>query len=127
MTRRQERLARQIREAVSDAVANHLGDPRIEAFVSVTAVNIASDLRSADVYLSLFGKGRAAQDKTFAAIQHAKSRIQSLVAHQLHSKFCPTMRFHRDDKFKKTVETINLIEHTVADMEKKDARENSGN
>lgn len=127
MTRRQERLARQITEAVSDAVANRLGDPRIEAFVSVTAVNIAGDLRSADVYLSLFGKEQAAQDKTFAAIQHAKSRIQSLVAHKLHSKFCPSLRFHRDDKFKKTLETINLIDHTVAEIEEKDTGQNSDN
>jgi len=126
MTRRQARLARQITEAVSDAVANRLGDPRIEAFVSVTAVNITGDLRIADVHLSLFGKGQAAQDKTFAAIQQARSRIQSLVAHKLHSKFCPSLRFHRDDKFKKTLETINLIEHTAVDLEKKDADKNSG-
>ena len=126
MTRRQERLARQITEAVSDAVANHLGDPRIESFVSVTAVNVAGDLRNADVYLSFFGKDQAAQDRTFTAINHARSRIQSLVARSLHSKFCPSLRFHRDDKFKKTLETINLIDDMADEMEKKDSAENSG-
>jgi ribosome-binding factor A len=53
-TRRQEKVARVVKEVVSDAIANHLNDPRIEGFVSVTRVDMSADLRSADVYLSIF-------------------------------------------------------------------------
>ena len=53
-TRRQEKVARVIREVVSDAIANHLSDPRITGFVSVTRVEVMADMRSADVYLSIF-------------------------------------------------------------------------
>ena len=112
-TRRQEKIARVIKEAVSDAIANHLNDPRIEGFVSVTRVEMGSNLRNADVYLSIFSKDDAAQNKTFAAISHAKSRIQSLVAGKLHSKFCPVLRFYRDEKFKKTLEIMKLIDEAV--------------
>ena len=94
MTRRQEKVARIVKEAVRDAIANHLNDPRIEGFVSVTRVEMAGDLRSADVYLSIFSKHPSSQDrggsaelaadaasnKTFLAVAHAKSKIQSLVA-----------------------------------------------
>ena len=100
-TRRQEKVARVVKEAVSDAIANHLNDPRIEGFVSVTEVDMAPDLRNADVYLSIFGKDEATQSKTFSAISHAKNRIQSLVAAALRSKFCPVLHLHRDEKFKK--------------------------
>jgi len=120
-TRRQEKVARVVKEAVSDAIANHLNDPRIEGFVSVTRVNIAPDLRNADVYLSFFGKDDAVQNKTFAAITHARSRIQSLLAGKLQCKFCPVLRFHRDEKFKKTLETMKLIEKAVSELEKKDS------
>ncbi len=102
-----------MREAVSDAISNHLSDPRIEGLVSVTRVDMAADLRSADVYISIFGKDEAAQNKTFAAIEHAKSRIQSLLASRVQSKFCPVLRFHKDDKFKKTLETMKLIDEAV--------------
>ena len=110
-----------VKEAVSDAVAKHLSDPRIEGFVSVTRVDMSPDLRSADVYLSIFGSDDTAQNKTFAAITHAKSRIQSLLASRLQSKFCPVLHFYKDEKFKKTLETMNLIDQAVSELEKKDS------
>jgi len=118
-TRRQEKVARVVREAVSDAVANHLNDPRIEGFVSVTEVDMAADLRSADVYISVFGGDETAQNKTFAAIQHAGSRIQSLLAGRIKSKFCPVLRFRKDEKFKKTLEIMKLIDRAVGEPEEK--------
>jgi len=117
-TRRQEKLARVVKEAVSDAISHHLSDPRIEGFVSVTRVEMAPDLRSADVYVSVFGKDQASQNKTFAAITHAKSRIQSLLAHRLQSKFCPVLRFYRDEKIKKTLEILKVIEKTSNKLKK---------
>ena len=120
-TRRQEKVARVVKEAVSDAIVNRLNDPRIEGFVSVTRVDIAADLRSADVYLSVFGKDDAAQNKTFAAITHAASRIQSLLAGRLQSKFCPVLRFYRDEEFRKTLETMKLIDQAVSELKKKDS------
>jgi len=119
-TRRQERAARVVKEAVSDAITSHLSDPRIEGLVSVTRVDIAADLRSADVYLSIFGKDDAAQNKTFVAITHAKSRIQSLVAGKMQSKFCPVLHFYKDEKFKKTLETMKLIDQAVSELKKKE-------
>jgi len=120
-TRRQEKVARVVKEAVSDAIVNHLNDPRIEGFVSVTRVDMAGDLRSADVYLSIFGGDEAAQNKTFEAITHAKSRIQSLLAGKLKCKFCPVLRFHRDEKFKRTLETMKLIDQAVGEQKEKDS------
>ena len=121
MTRRQEKLARVVKEAVSDVVANHLNDPRIEGLVSVTRVDMAADLRSAGVYLSIFGKDDTAQNKTFAAITHAKSRIQSLLAGKLECKFCPVLHFYRDENFKKTLQTMKLIDQAVSELENRDS------
>jgi ribosome-binding factor A len=118
-TRRQEKAARVVKEAVSNAIANHLSDPRIEGFVSVTRVDMTADLRIADVYLSIFGKDDASQKKTFEAITHAKSRIQSLLAEEMQSKFCPVLRFQMDEQFKKTLEIIKLIDQTASEREKK--------
>ena len=95
---------------------------------------MTADLRSADVYISIFGrdpilqkdgktktsKDDAAQNRTFEAITHAKNRIQALVAGKLQSKFCPVLRFRRDEKFKKTLETMKLIDQAVGQLKEKD-------
>lgn len=122
-TRRQEKIARVIREVVSDVVANHLNDPRITGFVSVTRVEVMADMRSADVYLSIFASEEAAKDKTFAAITHARTRIQSFLAGALESKFCPVLRFHVDEQFRKTLDVMRLIDEVAGERQKKDAED----
>ena len=119
VTRRQEKMARIIKEAVSDAIAHHLSDPRIEGIVSVTEVDVAPNMRRADVYLSILGSNEGGQNKTFAAIEHARSRIQSLLASELTSKFCPVLHFYKDEKFKKTIETMRLIYEANKGLEEK--------
>lgn len=120
-TRRQEKVARVVKEVVSDAIVHHLNDPRIDGFVSVTRVDMAPDLRNADVYVSIFGKDQAAQNKTFTAITHAKSRIQSLLAGKVHSKFCPVLHFYKDEKFKQTLETMKLIDQAAREFEEEES------
>ena len=120
-TRRQEKVARIVKEAVSNAITQHLNDPRIEGLVSVTRVEMAADLRSANVYISILGKDEATQNKTFSAITHAKSRIQSLLSGEMQSKFCPVLHFYKDEKFKKTLETLRLIDQAVKELNDKDS------
>ena len=119
-TRRQEKVASVVKEAVSEAITHHLSDPRIEGFVSVTRVEMAPDLRNADIYLSIFGKDEVSQNKTFIAISHARSRIQSFVAGKMKSKFSPVLHFHRDEQFKKTLETMRLIDEATAEFKAKE-------
>lgn len=119
-TRRQEKIARVIREAVSDAIANHISDPRMEALVSVTKVDVSTDMRIANVYLSLFGGTEAAQNKTFAAILHARKRIQGVLAEHIQSRFCPIINLHKDENFKKALETMKLIDDLASEFKDKD-------
>jgi ribosome-binding factor A len=109
-TRRQEKVGRQIQRAVSEVITNHLSDPRIEGLVSVTRVDVAPDLRAADVYLSVLAKDVATENRTLVAIEHARSRIQAWLAGTIRTRFCPVVRLHRDDQFKKTIEIVNLID-----------------
>jgi len=122
-TRRQEKVARVVKEGVCNAIANHLSDPRIEGFVSVTRVELSPDLRNADIYLSIFGGSESSQNKTYVAILHATSKIQSIVAKGLKSKFSPVLHIHKDEKFKKTMETLNIIEQAVSELDESESEE----
>ena len=126
-TRRQEKVARVVKEAVSEAIAHHLSDPRIEGLVSVTRVEMSPDLRNAYVYISIFGKDEVSQNKTFTALTHAKSRIQSMVAGSLQRRFCPVLHICRDEKFKKTLDILNLIDKAVSGLDKEEPDEDLDN
>jgi len=114
-TRRQEKIAQVVKQAVSRAIQQDLNDPRIEGIVSVTVVEMAADLRSAEVYLSVLGRSPGAENATYAAIQGARRRIQGVVAKAVKSKFCPVIQLHKDEKFKKTLETMNLIDRAASE------------
>jgi ribosome-binding factor A len=114
-TRRQEKVARLVKEVVSDAILSHLSDPRITGLVTVTRVAVTPDMRNADVYLSVFGTSDSEKERTFEAITHARTRIQSLLAAAIHSKFCPTLRFHKDEQFQKMLETMRLIDQVASE------------
>jgi len=137
-SRRQEKVARVIKEVVCDALANHLSDPRIQGIVSVTRVDVAPDMRNVDVYLSIFvtdssvsNKQKNHEDgdkprdttanKTFIAVNHAKPKIQSLLAVRMRSKYCPSLHFRRDTELKKTLDTMKLIDQVAPEFRKHDA------
>ena len=114
-TRRQEKVARLIKEVVSEAIISHLSDPRITGLVSVTRVEVTADMRNASVYLSIFGTSDSEKSRTFEAITHARARIQSLLASAMQSKFCPVLSFHMDEQFHKMLETMRLIEQVASE------------
>jgi ribosome-binding factor A len=122
-TRRQEKIAQVVKQAVSRAIQQDLNDPRIEGIVSVTVVEMASDLRSAEVYLSVLGRTPGAENATYAALQGARRRIQGVVAKAVKSKFCPVIQLHKDEKFKKTLETMNLIDRAASEYRHDDLPE----
>ncbi|MDH7599943.1 MAG: 30S ribosome-binding factor RbfA [Sedimentisphaerales bacterium] len=112
-TRRQEKLGRQIQRVISEGII-HLSDPRIEGLISITHVDVAADLRVADVYISVLAKDAATERRTMAAISHARNRIQGWVADAIRSRFCPVLRLHPDVQFKKMIQTLNIIEQLAS-------------
>ena len=126
-SRRQEKVARVIKESVSNTITTRLSDPRIQGFVSVTKVDISPDLRNADIFLSIMTDDETARRKTFAAIEHATRHIQAQLSHKMTSKYCPHLTFHEDVNFKKTLETLRLIDEATEELKDKDSRESKDN
>ena len=112
-TRRQEKVARIVREVVSDAIASHLSDPRLKGLISVTRVEMTPDLRTADVYLSFFDQSENEKARGLEAMNHARRRIQGLLGDAWESRYCPMLRFHSDVQFQKTLETMRLIDEVA--------------
>ena len=109
-SRRQLKIARVIRDSVSQTIRNRLSDPRITGLVSVTEVTVSPDSKNATVFLSVFGVDDKAGKQTFAAIQHAAGPIQAALGKAIPGRACPHLRFELDTKMKKTLETLGMIE-----------------
>lgn len=109
-SRRQQKIARVIKESVSRTIQMRLSDPRITGLVSVTEVDISPDSKNATVFLSILAADEKSQDQSFSAICHAAGHIQAQLGHDLTGRTCPHLQFKRDEKMKKTLETLRLIE-----------------
>lgn len=107
--RRQQRVARAIRDIVSESISD-LQDPRLTGFVSVTSVEMSPDLRRADVFVSCFGVPEAEQNLTFKAIEHARGHFQTEIAKDLNMMFCPIITFRHDVNQSKVNETLKIID-----------------
>jgi ribosome-binding factor A len=109
-SRRQHKIARVIRESVSYTILNRLSDPRITGLISITEVDVSPDMKNATVFLSILAPDEHTQDAAFKGICHAIGPIQAQLGRDLTGRFCPHLRFERDDKMKKTLETLRLID-----------------
>jgi ribosome-binding factor A len=113
--RRGLRVANVVRQIVSEELILRLSDPRL-AFVTITGVDLADDLRFADVRISVLGDAKVRED-CLRAVRHAHGHIQQKVANALTMKFCPILRFHMDDSVKRSVSMSALIAKARAEDE----------
>ncbi len=109
---RLEKVARVIRESVSDTIHARLHDPRIQGLVTVTDIEVAPDLKQAVVYLGVIGVDETGRRLTMTAIRHAAGVIQAALGKAMTSRYVPHLRFEEDTKTSKTLETLRLIEET---------------
>jgi ribosome-binding factor A len=91
LQRVRELLKREIGEAIRREI------PVTEAgLVTVNDVDVASDLHTAHVFISILGNP-GQQKRGIALLEEHRLRIQSQVAHSVILKYTPKLRFIMDD------------------------------
>jgi len=91
--KRSQRVGDLIREEVADIIMYRLKDPRI-GFVTVTGVDMAPDMKSARIYVSVLKEED--REVTLEILNSSKHFIRSLLAKRLSMKFIPTVEFRFD-------------------------------
>ena len=90
---RPERVAEEFREILAEEIPK-LKDPRI-GFVTVTHVDVSSDLRRATIYYTVMGKDRDHRG-TNAGLMSARSHLRAVLGQQVRLKFTPELEFEED-------------------------------
>lgn len=92
--RRPERLAEALKVEISEVVGFELDDPRL-GMVTVTDVEVASDLRDAKVYVLVRGSDDEIEE-ALKTLRHASGFVRQQVALNLDMRFAPHVHFVRD-------------------------------
>jgi ribosome-binding factor A len=102
------RINELMREVIGGAIATELQDPRI-GFVTVTAVETSSDLRSARVFVSVLGT-EDEREATLAGLRSSHGVLQARIAHEMRIKRTPTLTFHYDDTAERAERVTRLMD-----------------
>jgi ribosome-binding factor A len=108
MPQRMRRVNELMREVIGSAISTELEDPRI-GFVTVTAVETSSDLRSARVFVSVLG-GEAERDAALAGLRSSHGVLQAAIARQTRIKRTPTLTFRYDETPERGVRISQLLD-----------------
>jgi ribosome-binding factor A len=120
MSRRTDRVGNLIRNELGQILLAKMSDPRFDPIrTSITRVTVPEDLLSATVYLSVAGP-ESAEKKTVSALTHAAGYLQEQLMKRIQLRHTPKLDFRIDTKFKKTVETLNLIAEVSAELHAQD-------
>jgi ribosome-binding factor A len=128
MSRRTERLASTIHQELAMIIQRELNDPRLTGMPTVTRVEVTEDLAFADVFMTIMGTP-GQQNAALTALKHSAGLMRAKLTKQLVIRQVPYLRFQMDEKLKKELELLNLLEEVSKENAELDRRrrEASGN
>lgn len=92
---RMDRINEEMKKEMAN-ILRDIKDPRMKAMVSVTAVQVTNDLKYAKIFLSVFGKDKAEEEETLAALNKAKGYIRHQLSLTLNLRNTPELKLIED-------------------------------
>ena len=108
---RASRLAEQIQRDLAELIRLEVKDPRV-SLVTVTAVEVSSDLTHARVFVTTLADAIGAGE-TVQALQHAAGFLRSRLSHSLKIRQVPELRFVYDESVERGLRLSQLIDAAV--------------
>jgi len=119
VARRTKRVAELIRHELGKVLIEDIADPRI-GFLTVTRVEVSSDLRVAKAFVSFLGS-EAEQRTCLRGLQSARQRIQSALGERLTLRVRPEVLFRVDEGVKHSLEMSRLLSELAREREERAA------
>ncbi len=100
------RINEEIMRELSDAIRG-LKDPRVQQMLSITAVDTASDLRTAKVYVSVFDKEKSAD--VIKGLKSAAGYLRRHIGAALQLRFTPELIFIEDHSIENGARIFDIL------------------
>ncbi|HNX28505.1 MAG TPA: 30S ribosome-binding factor RbfA [Syntrophomonadaceae bacterium] len=108
--RRQERMAVEMKKVLSQIIKDNIKDPRLDfSAISITRVDVTSDLSHAKVNFSVLGD-EGQQDETMKVLQKARGYLRSELAKEIQLRHAPELEFRLDRSIEHGIRISSLLE-----------------
>lgn len=109
MNNRSRRVAEQIHHELTDILRREMKDPRI-GHVTISAVEVTSDLEHAKVWYTLFD---GASPEVAKALGHAAGFLRSELSQRMRLRSVPKLTFQYDTSIERGAHLSQLIDQAV--------------
>lgn len=106
------RINGEVQRVLAEVIRGEIKDPRISPLTSVVAVEVAPDLKTCKVWVSVYGDEKEQAD-TLAGLQSAEGYIKNQLAKQINLRNTPELRFIVDESIAYGVRMSKLIDDVV--------------
>ncbi|MCR9291299.1 MAG: 30S ribosome-binding factor RbfA [bacterium] len=120
-SRRLLKAAEAIREVVSMAILTELRDPRVQN-VTVTGVDVAPDMKSAKVLVSIMDD-EPKQQLCLKGLRNSAGFLQSKIAQRIDTRYTPRLTFEIDEGVKKSLEVGRILQEIAREREQREAQQ----
>lgn len=103
------RINGEVQRVLAEIIRGDLKDPRIGEITSVVSVEVAPDLKTCKVWVSVLGDEQAQAD-TLAGLNSAEGFIKNQLARKLNLRNTPQIRFIMDQSIAYGVNMSKLID-----------------
>lgn len=97
-----------------------LKDPRIAVMTTVVAVEVATDLKTAKVFISVLGDGQA-KEETMEGLKSAKGFLRKELAHTINLRNTPELEFVYDESIEYGMKLSKMIDDLHVDSEEEES------
>lgn len=106
------KINREFQRELSTLIALEVKDPRISPMTSVVSVDVAPDLKTSKIYISVLGDAEA-QKNTLQGLRSAAPFLRSQLAHTLNLRNTPELTFVVDQSIEYGVTMSHMIDTVI--------------
>lgn len=110
------RVNAEVQHELANLIREGIKDPRIHPMTSVTAVEVAPDLKTCRAYISVMGNEEA-KNNTIAGLKSAEGYIRRQLAKNINLRNTPEIRFILDESIEYGVAMSKLIDEVTGKEE----------
>lgn len=114
------RINGEVQRVLAEVIRGEIKDPRISPLTSVVAVEVAPDLKTCKVWISVYGDEKV-QNDTLAGLRSAEGFIKNQLAKKINLRNTPEIRFFVDQSIAYGVKMSKLIDEVNKDIPDREA------
>ena len=114
------RVNKEVMRALADIIRTEIKDPRLDPFTSVMEVEVAPDLKTCKVLVSVLGD-EAHKEDTMKALHSASGYIRTLLARRVDLRNTPELIFKLDDSTEYGIAMMKKIDEVMEEQRAKAA------